>query len=86
MTTPSTLAGFEEFDFGTVAVRQGAGFSDTDGVTFDSTDTNVNSFADADQVTAEAFGEISQTPHLMKIGVRSLLMFVTVSCPPSNFC
>ena len=54
--------GFEEFDFGTVAVRQGAGFSDTDGVTFDSTDTNVNSFADADQVTAEAFGEISQTP------------------------
>ena len=54
--------GFEEFDFGTVAVRQGAGFSDADGVTFDSTDTNVNSFADADQVTAEAFGEISQTP------------------------
>ena len=54
--------GFEEFDFGTVAVRQGAGFSDADGVTFDSTETNVNSFADADQVTAEAFGEISQTP------------------------
>ena len=54
--------GFEELDFGTVAVRQGAGFSDADGVTFDSTDTNVNSFADADQVTAEAFGEISQTP------------------------
>ena len=53
--------GFEEFDFGTVAIRQGAAFS-SDDVTFDSTQNNTNSFADADQVTAEAFGDISQTP------------------------
>ena len=53
--------GFEELDFGTVAVRQGAAFS-SDDVTFDSTQNNTNSFADSDQVTAEAFGEISQTP------------------------
>ena len=53
--------GFEELDFGTVAIRQGAAFS-SDDVTFDSTQNNTNSFADADQVTAEAFGDISQTP------------------------
>ena len=53
--------GFEELDFGTVAIRQGAAFS-SDDVTFDSTQNNTNSFADADQVTSEAFGDISQTP------------------------
>jgi hypothetical protein len=53
--------GFEELDFGTVVIRQGAAFS-SDDVTFDSTQNNTNSFADADQVTSEAFGDISQTP------------------------
>jgi len=51
---------FEEQDFGSISVKQGANFSEAN-TTFDSTNSSINSFADADIVESVDYGLLSVT-------------------------